>query len=592
MLSPTLFNVLVNQLASAGYPPGVRPVIYADDILLQSTSVPAMQRALTRLEGTCTQLGLVINESKTKYQCRQRRDAALLLHGVPLDRVREYKYLGVYVGYTRSSKDSQLRHVLTQCQARLQPLKALARAGEGVGVPVLRTMYIATIRSVIDYAAPVLAVAGRGRLHKLDLLQNAANRIILGCQKNAMVESMRLELNLPTVQDRVHALNAKNFLKLIRDGLGSDILEQLSGGRAGQPEAIRVFRDHQSLYALSPYCTPLAAPVARCAPWASPNLNIVVLELKQRKCMYSRDALRTKFSDLLATLPTRDAVHIYCDGSVADDGRAGCAAVLLVFDSAGLVTEHRHSARISDHVSSTHAELQAVALGLSSAPGCQHTYVILDSRSAIHSLNSQVAIHAPLVSVCRSKIDRLEGSGFVVQVLWIPSHIGIPHNERADLLAKQASKNDTVALPCSPSLNQLKAVIRGRQLAAANSTRLALQEESPTFRHYVQVYNETHFSYGAACNVLADTVTMRLRLGYKYYWEYGGPSAGCATDRQCRVCGADGGHSLSHYVLACPPIAPFRNPDIHTVSDQIIWWLNNGKVPDIVATYRTFAPRR
>ena len=78
MLSPTLFNVLVNQLACAGYPPGVRPVIYADDILLQSTSVPAMQRALTRLEGTCTQLGLVINESKTKYQCRQRRDAVLL----------------------------------------------------------------------------------------------------------------------------------------------------------------------------------------------------------------------------------------------------------------------------------------------------------------------------------------------------------------------------------------------------------------------------------------------------------------------------------------------------------------------------------
>ncbi|KAK3874815.1 hypothetical protein Pcinc_020276 [Petrolisthes cinctipes] len=35
VLSPTLFNVMINSIASNRYPDYVRPIVYADDILLQ-----------------------------------------------------------------------------------------------------------------------------------------------------------------------------------------------------------------------------------------------------------------------------------------------------------------------------------------------------------------------------------------------------------------------------------------------------------------------------------------------------------------------------------------------------------------------------
>lgn len=41
VLAPTLLNILMNKIASNKYPQGIQPIIYADDILLQSTVGPS-----------------------------------------------------------------------------------------------------------------------------------------------------------------------------------------------------------------------------------------------------------------------------------------------------------------------------------------------------------------------------------------------------------------------------------------------------------------------------------------------------------------------------------------------------------------------
>ena len=58
-------------------------------------------------------------------------------------------------------------------------MRSLAWGGSGVGVPVLRSMYISTVRSVIDYASPLLFCLDEGRFDKLEKLQNENMRIIL-----------------------------------------------------------------------------------------------------------------------------------------------------------------------------------------------------------------------------------------------------------------------------------------------------------------------------------------------------------------------------------------------------------------------------
>lgn len=148
-----------------------------------------MQNAFNNFTNMSNKLGFVINELKTKFMCRSKTNHDLTLNGEHLERVRSYKYLGAYVGYTAESKEVEMRHLTTQARDRLKAIKALAWSGRGVGVPVLRKVYVSVIRSLLHYASPVLSYFDEGRLTKLETLQNDAMRVILGCPKNTVVST-------------------------------------------------------------------------------------------------------------------------------------------------------------------------------------------------------------------------------------------------------------------------------------------------------------------------------------------------------------------------------------------------------------------
>lgn len=53
VLSPVLFNVLMDQIGRHSFPHGTQVLIYADDILLQCGKEEVMTRALAELESLC-----------------------------------------------------------------------------------------------------------------------------------------------------------------------------------------------------------------------------------------------------------------------------------------------------------------------------------------------------------------------------------------------------------------------------------------------------------------------------------------------------------------------------------------------------------
>ena len=67
VLSPTLFNVLMNRIPKKSLGSGVNLIIYADDIMLQSKNVEGMQCALNIFNDLIKRMGLVINEDKTNF---------------------------------------------------------------------------------------------------------------------------------------------------------------------------------------------------------------------------------------------------------------------------------------------------------------------------------------------------------------------------------------------------------------------------------------------------------------------------------------------------------------------------------------------
>ncbi len=64
--------------------------------------------------------------------------------------------------------------------------------------------------------------------------------------------------------------------------------------------------------------------------------------------------------------------------------------------------------------------------------------------------------------------------------------------------------------------------------------------------HYAKVSSICTHTYGRL-SATYDLVVMRLRLGYRYYWEVSG-----ADPVPYRLLARPGGHTLKHYVLQCP----------------------------------------
>ncbi len=101
VLSPTLFNILINIIAKMKTP-GVLKTIYADDIAFQARDERHLQLALNKFTKICNSIGLVISPSKTKVLTTRKHPVnSFQIQGTALTTVTQYKYLGVSLGYYR-----------------------------------------------------------------------------------------------------------------------------------------------------------------------------------------------------------------------------------------------------------------------------------------------------------------------------------------------------------------------------------------------------------------------------------------------------------------------------------------------------------
>ena len=154
--------------------------------------------------------------------------------------------------------------------ARLKPLEVLANRGTGAGIPVLRMVYISTVRSIIDYASPLLVSYTENDLIPLEIIQNKTMCLILGCPRTTRIEIMRLELNLCSIVDRIQELAVSSLIRMIRT---EETMKMLVDRIAGNNSSLvklnayvqRLYRALLRFDALK-YCVKLR-DVPRVKPW-------------------------------------------------------------------------------------------------------------------------------------------------------------------------------------------------------------------------------------------------------------------------------------------------------------------------------------
>ena len=107
---------------------------------------------------------------------------------------------------------------------------------------------------------------------------------------------------------------------------------------------------------------------------------------------------------------------------------------------------------------------------------------------------------------------------------------------------------------------------------------------SPSSIHYVHVSQTSSVTYGRK-SAAHDLVVMRLRLGYRYYWEVSGAAA-----VPCGLCHSPAGHTLAHYIMECPLLVHFRPQGHWDLPSLISWFINNDRLPAILKEFPHFSP--
>ncbi|XP_050703665.1 uncharacterized protein LOC126989142 [Eriocheir sinensis] len=549
VLSPVLFNLLVEKLAALPTSGTARVLSYADDVALVvwgPNQVACARQLLRRLTQTCAALGLVVNRTKTKAMAFRHGHLPepFDLEGTPVPWVHTYKYLGVTVDSSLSF-GPHIARVRDEVRRRTNVMRALARTAGGSGDRVLRTFYIQGVRSCIDYGTPCLLTVGPAALRPLETAQNAALRVIVGAPMWTKCVCLRAEARVCSVAARVTQLSVGHLAALLRcmgaeqlrASVGQALLQDplLFRKRTWATVAAATIRNSGLPHALvtavdAPHPTYVARP-----PWEPPALTATIRPLAKRKALLTPLELARE-----ADSREREAAHpgasvYFTDGSVNHQtGAVGaafvCGGVTAVF-------------RLPDGCSSTQAELAAIGGALDHAVegGRGPVLIHCDSVPAIRSLlQDPPRDNVSLLTSILARLAELRGAGRPVKVNWLPSHSGVAGNEAADGAAAEATLLPAVTRPVVVSIAQVK-----RDMAARSATGVVRELEEA-----LAAGSPSAFWYSAATNTGARQLPpnlprretsniRRLRLGYKLYTVY----VSLVTRRQL--------HATAAFLLLC-----------------------------------------
>ncbi|XP_068243803.1 uncharacterized protein [Palaemon carinicauda] len=508
ILSPFLFNVLIENILKEDYPEGIQIFIYADDICVVCPHIVnnkhrKMQITLDTIAASCQVFGLKINPNKTKAMAikHSQPPPPLNLLGMPIEWVNNFTYLGVNLNF-RLSPTPEITLLKHKVNSRLNALRRITSLNQGATHHILRLFYIQAVRSLVEYAAPVLTTLSPTQEKSIEVIQNNAMRTLLGAPIWTRLSLLRAETHLLPLTDRINSRNSSIIFKTFKTNRNCPLHNKLQGlislsedlapPHTYAGHLITALRSNGSQTMLSTLKKDTFHPdFSEKPPWIpSPiKYHYTTLPFSKALCPPAQ-AFRAALDSITLTLA--DNVY-YTDGSVDREVLAAAAAVYSPHFS--------DCWRISNNASTLQTELVAILKALTHSLTSQgNTTIHTDSRGALAAIRSQdIRENTLIISSIRQIAHTHAPQNRQITLNWIPSHIGI--------LAKWY----------------------------INTTSLAphgLPKNTP--RKLAVIYH-------------------RLRLGYPCSWEIINPEG-----RQCKYCEAVPALPLDHYLCHCPETTNLR----------------------------------
>lgn len=283
------------------------------------------------------------------------------------------------------------------------------------------------------------------------------------------------------------------------------------------------------------------------SPTFPESVKFQILNLKKPKqSMTPEEKISTKESVMLL-IDSLYANHtqFFVDGSKdPESGRAG-AGIYGESQECPLSLSHR----LSDGISSTQAELAAISILLShlveNPPPTTNFVIFCDSQPAIMAIKSYKfdPLEAELHHIFEQIKIMKARPQFALTFHWIPSHIGIEGNEKADVLANQGALIPLVTHPAPVTIGQVNSKIRAVSLKIKVQRIKALGHKS-AYKRYLDINPTLKPLNFPISHPEVQQWVNRLRVGSDEWCHQHD------TPNICEYC--DRSFSAAHYLADCP----------------------------------------
>ncbi|XP_043252544.1 uncharacterized protein LOC122397459 [Colletes gigas] len=304
---------------------------------------------------------------------------------------------------------------------------------------VLLNTYITTNRSKLDYGSIIYGSGKESTLKKLDPIHNTALRIITGAFRTSPILSILKEANEPPLKHRRKLLCIIQAIKIsttpnkssFKNTFSDRYITKYNNKKlTPKPFYYRVHKLEEELNIT--FFPTIPRRKTGIPPWVMHPIEVNIDLTVYKKS----DTNPVIFRNL--TIETidryRNYIHIYTDGSKTETG-TGYAVI---------TPESSLSTKLAPYTSIFTAEATAInhAIKISYINSYTHTIIFTDSMSTLEALSSIPSDNGILLQIQETNHEITE-KGHKIILAWIPGHVGIPGNEKADQIAKQVANSPT-----------------------------------------------------------------------------------------------------------------------------------------------------
>ena len=444
----------------------------------------------------------------------------------------------------------------------LDIIKVVSNQEWGADKSVLLRLYRSLVRSKLDYGCIVYGSARPSYIKMLDTIHHQGLRLALGAFRTSPVESLYVEAGELPLKHRRIKLSLQYVTKL-RSSPSNPAYncvfrpeyenKYLSHTKVSPPLGIRIKEHLEGCDILIDQIN--EDDIYDIPPWeiSTPTVNLGLHSSSKSETLDSE--YRQRFLEINDYYEKKGYVPVYTDGSKTDNYVSSSAVFPVDIFKVNLPV----------HTSIFTAEAVALKLAVQhiQREAIRKSVIYSDSLSCLQALQNKT-LENPIIREIVPIITYLEEVDSKIEFCWIPGHIGIKGNEKADEIAKEPINHKIydIKTPYSdyrPRIsNYVNSLFQAKWDVCDNNK---LHEINETFLSSLKLYSN---------NRKEDVILTRLRIGHtrlthKHY---------LTGDYRPECIPCDCSLTIKHILIECVDTAEIREqyfncPDLKTLFNSV-----------------------